>query len=164
MDDVNLANDLQRMLGQFRQAAVRIAKGADFRHVLDAFGEFATEKALLADERAGSAAPDSASVDEILMILDELADTVNVLQMHFKEGITLGALQAELGEWYRDPPEPAELAFTRAYFNPARIDRAATFFVTALIDEFCDRYTPQTLVQGLSIDYRDVRTVTDRPW
>lgn len=164
MEDVKLAQDLENMLDRFRQAGTRMAADADFRQVLDAFGDFEEEKDQVRDSRAGTVYPDSASVESIFLATRESADTVEVLQMHFKEGITLSALEAELGAWYRDPPEPAELAFTSAYFNPRLIDPAATFLLKAVVDEFCDRFTPQTIVNSLNIDYSDDRQVTDRPW
>lgn len=164
MDDVNLAHDLARMLERFRQAAGRIVERADFRSVLDAFGDFELEKNLVQECRAGSVYPDSASVESVFVVTDDGADTVHVLQMHFKEGITLGALEARLGAWYRDPPEPVEAACTSAYFNPRQIDPRAPFLLSAFIEEYCDRFTPQTVVNSLNIDFRDDRYVTDRPW
>ena len=164
MDDVNLARDLARMIEQFRLAGARIAQGADYRHVLDAFGDFELEKNLVQEARAGSLYPDSASVESVFLVAEEAADSVSALQMHFKEGITLGALETHLGAWYRDPPEPVEASFTSAYFDPKQIDPNASFFVSAVIEEWCDRFTPQTLVYSLTIEFRDDRYVTDRPW
>ena len=164
MEDVNLANDLARMLERFRQAGQRIAEGADFGSVLDAFGDFASEKKLIQESRAGSVYPDSASVESIFLVVDQADDTVNLLHMHFKEGITLGTLEARLGASYRDPPEPVEAACTSAYFNPRQIDGRAPFLLSAFIEEWCDRFTPHTVVNSLNIDLRDGRQVTDRPW
>lgn len=164
MEDVNLANDLARMLERFKEAGKRIAEGADFRLVLDAFGDFEADKLLLRERRAGSVHPHSASVESIFLVVDTAADTVSLLHMHFKEGITLGALQAQLGAWYRDPPEPVEAACTSAYFNPRQIDPRAPFLLSAFIEEWCDRFTPYTVVNSLNIDFRDERRVTDRPW
>lgn len=164
MDDKNLADDLSRMLAQFRQAGTRIAQGAHFGSVLDAFGDLEEGKQLVGRTRAGSITLDSASVESLFLVTAEAADTVTMLHMQFKEGITLGALERALGAWYRDPPEPKEAACTSAYFDPKVIDPAARFLLSAFIEEWCDRFTPHTVVNSLNIDVRDKREVTDRPW
>lgn len=166
MDDVNLARDLSRMVELFRQAGARIAQRADVRAVLGVFGEFEAETAQVQDSRAGALYPDSASVESIFVALDERpgSDSVRVLQLHFKEGVTLGALEQRLGAWYRDPPEPVEVAFSSAYFNPKLVDPSARFLLRALVHEWCDRFTPHTVADSLHIDYDDERQVTDRPW
>lgn len=164
MDDMNLARDLDHMVALFRQAGARIAHGADFRAVLDVFGEFELERNQVQEDRAGSIYPDSDSVESIFIALGESDEQVSVLQLHFKEGITVGALEARLGAWYRDPPEPEEAAFTSAYFDPKLIDPAAQFFVRALVHEWCDRFTPHTVADSLHIEYADDRYVSDRPW
>lgn len=164
MDDVNLMRDLARMIDQFRQAGALVVQGADFRRVLDVFGDFELEKNLVQECRAGSVYPDSASVESIFVVAEEALDTVTSMQMEFKEGITLGALEHLLGAWYRDPPEPEEASFTSAYFKPQQIAADGEFFLYAVIEEFCDRYTPHTLVYSLNLGFQDDRYVTDRPW
>lgn len=164
MDDVNLARDLDRMVALFRQACARIAQGADFRAVLDVFGDLELEKNQIQEDRAGSIYPDSASVESVFLIIGQTDDQVTALQLDFKEAITVGALEARFGAWYRDPPEPEEAAFTSAYFDPKLIDPAASFFLRALVHEWCDRFTPHTLADSLHLHYDDDRVVTDRPW
>lgn len=163
MDDLKLAEDLKRMLDRFRQAGAAIAAGADCAAVLAPFGALDLDHALLRRSRAASADLDSASVESIFLALDEASDTVNVLQMHFKEGITVGALQAELGDWRRVPPEPEEAAYTSAYFDPGLIAPGASFQFSALVEEWCDCFTPQTLVNSLHIAPSAEPADADRP-
>lgn len=175
-ENFSVQSDIKEMLQRFRRSLEMVAAGAHYRQVVDGYGEFGELQERSCEEcQAASLYPDSSTVEAVhfsikstaadTSVSDQAAQTISTIQLEFKTGkVFLRDLEAEFGSWYRDPPEPRQVSYAGAYFNPKLISKDAQFFVYGVCNEYGDSLCQDSEVNLVNVEPTDNRYVTDRPW